>query len=340
MGHTTMTNRRLPAVYWTTMFLSLLNSGNAQEAIPRPTAGEVKVRKALDEKTEFDFVERSLAEVAQAIGERHHIEVQLDRAIGDSIVVRHTDDVRQRVAMLLEDLAPRQVVHQPPPARPPPLAVRGWGTNWPQSAEPPFRTRGLETIGTEEIDEAIVRALAAPAEFDVSETPLGDVLTQLGERYGVPIQIDHRALEEESIGLDTPITRRIRGVPLNSLLHSLLDESDLTFLIFHGEVVLITAKVECESISYVKVYPVFDLVCRAAGESDDGTGLDYQALIDGLTTCVAPTTWDDVGGPGEIVVFAPAGAIVISQTMSVHDEIAQYLNTLREVAAERVMSGG
>lgn len=50
------------------------------EATPRPTEGEAKVRTALAEKTEFDFVQRPLTEVAEAVGERHHIEVQLDRS--------------------------------------------------------------------------------------------------------------------------------------------------------------------------------------------------------------------------------------------------------------------
>lgn len=254
------------------------------------------------------------------------------RAIGDAIVVCHTDDVRQRIAALLEELAPRQVEHRPPAARPPPLAVPGPRADWPQAAEPPQRIRGLETIGAEEIDEAIERKLAAPAEIDVSEMPLGQVLEQLGQRYDVPIQVDHKALADESVGLDTPITRRIRGVPLSSLLHLILDELDLTFLVFHGEALLVTAKVQCEALLFVKVYPVFDLVCRAAGENDHGAGLDYESLIDGLTTCVAPTTWDDVGGPGEIKVFASSGALVIGQTLAIHDDIAQYLKALRDVA--------
>jgi hypothetical protein len=198
--------------------------------------------------------------------------------------------------------------------------VPGPRPNWPQAAEP-----------RDEVHEAIERALAVPVEIDVTEVSLADVLEQLGQRYGVQVEIDRPALEDEGVILDALVTRRIRNVPLRSLLRLLLADYGLDYVI-RDEVLAVTMP-GCEPLDTIKIYPVFDLVCRAGGEADEGAGLDYQAVIEGLTACVAPTTWDAVGGPGEIKVFEPAGALVISQTAAVHEEIARYLKALRDVAA-------
>ena len=49
---------------------------------------------------------------------------------------------------------------------------------------------------------------------------------------------------------------------------------------------------------------------------------NYQQLIDLVTATIAPTTWDEVGGPGAIHEIRTAAAIVISQTREVHEQIA------------------
>jgi hypothetical protein len=84
-----------------------------------------------------------------------------------------------------------------------------------------------------------------------------------------------------------------------------------------------------------KVYPVFDLVVRPSHAPQQGRAVDFASLTDAVTSNIAPTTWDEVGGPGAIQEFGNAGAMVISQTTEVHEEIAGYLQALREVSAEQ-----
>ena len=64
----------------------------------------------------------------------------------------------------------------------------------------------------------VFAALAKPAELDVIETPLADVLDQLARCAGVPIFIDHAVLAEVGIGSDVPTMRKIKDVPMASLL--------------------------------------------------------------------------------------------------------------------------
>lgn len=58
---------------------------------------------------------------------------------------------------------------------------------------------------------------------------------------------------------------------------------------------------------------------------------DFDSLIDLITTTIAPTTWDEVGGPGSIAEFRTNLSLVISQTQEVHDQIADLLSQLRRL---------
>jgi len=62
-----------------------------------------------------------------------------------------------------------------------------------------------------------------------------------------------------------------------------------------------------------------------------GVQPDFDSLIDLLTTTVAPTTWDEVGGPGSVVGMETNLSLVISQTQEVHDEIVDLLEQLRRL---------
>jgi general secretion pathway protein D len=62
-----------------------------------------------------------------------------------------------------------------------------------------------------------------------------------------------------------------------------------------------------------------------------GSQADFESLIELITTTIAPTTWDDVGGPGSIQQFQGNLSLVISQTQEVHEEIADLLEQLRRL---------
>jgi general secretion pathway protein D len=62
-----------------------------------------------------------------------------------------------------------------------------------------------------------------------------------------------------------------------------------------------------------------------------GTQADFESLIELITSTIAPTTWDDVGGPGSIQQFQGNLSLVISQTQEVHEEIADLLEQLRRL---------
>ncbi len=62
-----------------------------------------------------------------------------------------------------------------------------------------------------------------------------------------------------------------------------------------------------------------------------GAMADFDSLIELITTTIAPTTWDEVGGPGSVAPFETNLSLVISQTQEVHEQIADLLEQLRRM---------
>ncbi|NDC64001.1 MAG: hypothetical protein EBZ59_08490, partial [Planctomycetia bacterium] len=109
-------------------------------------------------------------------------------------------------------------------------------------------------------EQRIYEALEKPVErFDFNETPLRDVIAQIEDAQGIPVQIDAKAFEDAGLDLMTPVTKNVSGISLRSALRLLLGELDLTYLV-KDEVLLITTKDKAAENLVVKVYPVADLV--------------------------------------------------------------------------------
>lgn len=241
------------------------------------------------------------------------------RAVGDTVIVRQTDDVQLQVARLVNDVLPGSTAMLPklcPEIR---LRLPPNKTDWPQDAEP--------LPGN--VESRIIEALDGPCELKFTERPLADVLSKLAEQSSVQIYLDQKALTDAGVGSDTPITRWIKGLSLREALKLLLDELELTYVI-RNELLMVTSKTEAENMLTTRVYPVFDLLAPPRGAPTDRPPLNFQSLIDNITSNIQSNTWDDVGGPGSIQPFTSAGALVISQTNQAHEEITEFLKALRE----------
>ncbi len=67
------------------------------------------------------------------------------------------------------------------------------------------------------------------------------------------------------------------------------------------------------------------------GGMGGGAQADFDELIELITTTVAPTSWDEVGGPGSIREFQTNLSLVVSQTFEVHEQIVDLLEQLRRL---------
>jgi hypothetical protein len=223
-----------------------------------------------------------------------------------SLVVSQTVAVHEQIAALLADLrAARDQQFFPERAH--------------AAAKPP-----LDQIARARIE----RALSAEVTLDMEQVPLMDVIQKLAIDAKLPIIIDRKSFEEAGIATDTAITFHVKDVPLRQALRRLLDPTELEFVI-RDEVLLITTDPQAETILPVRVYPAFDLA-RSSG----GSRQDYESVTELIVRTLAPSTWAEVGGPGSIKAVPNAGALVISQTDKVQEEVVALLAAMRKVQSE------
>jgi len=110
-------------------------------------------------------------------------------------------------------------------------------------------------------EERIFKALNENTQLEFVETPLKDVVAYLADFHNIPIVINSKKLDEAAVGIDTPVTKSLKGISLRSALRLMLAELELTYLI-DDEVLQITTPDDANSPDRLttKVYPVGDLV--------------------------------------------------------------------------------
>jgi hypothetical protein len=107
--------------------------------------------------------------------------------------------------------------------------------------------RYLEQHRADPRDASIRAALDQKTDIKFIEKPFSGVFDDLKQRHAIEIQLDHRALDDASIPLDTPVTRSIKGVTLRSALNLMLDDLDLTYVVQNG-VLMITTEAEAQKL--------------------------------------------------------------------------------------------
>ncbi len=188
-------------------------------------------------------------------------EVAVTAPLVARILDYHAENTRVRRDMergFMDSLHQADVAAIPFPDEPPviyPSAAR-----WQEITRLREKYKSVDLANPGSAEKKIYDALDKPVEsLEFNETPLRDVISQLQDSQGIPIQVDIKALEEAGLDLDAPVTRNLSGVSLRSALRLILGDLDMTYLI-KDEVLLITTKEKAAENLIVKVYPVADLV--------------------------------------------------------------------------------
>ena len=197
---------------------------------------------------------------------------------------------------------------------------------------PPAMKEG-ETISPE---AAIRRALETRVRAEFAKAPLDEICDTIEKQLGIPVLLDRRALGDEGLDTDIPMSCSVNDVRLQSYLDLMLSDEDLTWTI-HREVLLITTMTASRELLETRVYDVADL----AASSESGY-TDIDSLVELITTIVSPECWDEVGGEGAIQIIEDNGirAITISQTLQIHDKIEDLLAALRTHLPKNVDAKG
>lgn len=165
------------------------------------------------------------------------------------------------------------------------------------------------------------------------DTPLIKALTHLAKSAGVPTMIiGEKVFDNEK--QSRRISLNIESVELQDALHALLQPVNAEF-----EVKDDTLIIRAAAPRITQVYNVADLVDVELDEiapkgfsdsqSDTTTNRRLAILLAAIRNEVRPDSWATVGGRGAIRPFAENLSLVVSNTKTAHDEIAQYLGELR-----------
>jgi hypothetical protein len=206
--------------------------------------------------------------------------------LGDVLFVRHTDSMQREVGGLLTALRRHSA-----------------------------QTFTLDTPQHIQMREALDKGVSV--EFE--DTPLATAVSELAEMSGIDIRLDMPALRENRVRDREPVSLTLADRNLRTVLHVLLADPGLKWILRDG-VLWVTTADRAEEHHKTAVYDVRDL-CR-----DEDESTELQSAI--LKQTSGP--WEDVDGTGGTIAFARPGTMVVHHTEDVLREIRELLRRYRE----------
>ena len=155
------------------------------------------------------------------------------------------------------------------------------------------------------IAQHIEAALKQPCELEFMESPLQEVIGDLADKHQVPFVLDVRALEDQGVSVDAPVTKSIAGIPLGEALDNLMQDLRLTWCV-KDNVVTITTRREV-GWDDVRLYKLRG----SRGMAD---------LIRDIQAKVSPESWSRGGGPACLVPYA-SDVLVVRQSYQLQRQI-------------------
>ena len=173
--------------------------------------------------------------------------------------------------------------------------------------------------------------LREPVEFHFTRTPLSDVIRKIQDQHALQTHLVKRALDDEGVATDAPVTMHLEGVSLETALQLTLEPLGLTW-ICRDNVLLITAMTEAEYDLTARVYPVNDLFRRGDRPPSSISHAEFDEITDLLVSVTPVCGWDD-GPVGSIRRLNRS--LVISHSEQHHGIYEHLLSELRRVAGRQ-----
>jgi hypothetical protein len=190
----------------------------------------------------------------------------------------------------------------------------------PNRGDMPLQHAILREEKEDSAESRILDALGKPTTVEFLDLPLEDALTFLKEYHNISVWVDKRALSDEGVPLDQPVTLKLAGVRLESILNLLLPSAQLDWVIA-DEVLKITTRSWADTNPEVRTYDIQNLI---------DAGHTPEDLIQSITRCVAPASWtvkDLTNG-----ISHSGGVLIVRQSQRNHGEIAHLLEDLDAIA--------
>jgi hypothetical protein len=192
----------------------------------------------------------------------------------------------------------------------------------------------------EEVQSRIELALQQPVTLEFVDTPLKDVMAYIAKESGVDVVLS-RKIEDAGVQPDQPVTRSCSNISLEAFLNRMLSDLNLTLMV-RNESIYVTTVEDAQSPEnmYIRVYPVADLAdyYRLPAKEGGTVEMDFDTLIDLVTSTIEPDSWQDVGGPGAIYGHEQSRTLVVSTRRDIHHKLAGMINTIRRAKRLQALS--
>jgi hypothetical protein len=168
----------------------------------------------------------------------------------------------------------------------------------------------------------MLKALKTPLNIDLQDSTLEAVLDHLQTTSGVSIVVPKSVLEQKGIRNLSPVSIRLKGVTMRTILKKVLSDFDLTFVVREDALVVATDEQVRELLS-TRVYPIADLLPMLGVDVNpkltQGKFLEHlRDIIGVIVDLIDTTSWWLNGGRGEIAFDTEYMSLVITQTEDVH----------------------
>ena len=181
--------------------------------------------------------------------------------------------------------------------------------------------------------------------LDFQGARLSEVIAYFQEFSGLNFHIDAEAGRDRD---EDRITIKVKDVSLRTALKLVLNPRDLG-CVYRDGVLVVTTKARLAASTVTRVYdirdlqfqlqdfpgPKFELDYKMPGidagllgqHEDPKGGFDSETLIDLIKTNLDPRSWED---GAEVSISVAGGLLVVSQSRSIHEELARFLDLLRQ----------
>ena len=191
------------------------------------------------------------------------------------------------------------------------------------AAQEPIRSTQSTNRADSRLIEEISRKLdeLSPIQSLVHAMPI----KQLMSMYPITIVFDERALEEESITVDEPITLpQVKGITIRNQLKIILEPLQLTYVELPGYLLVTSKK---SSANVVRLYDVTSVVSFVRG------GFNFAPLIGIIERSIAEDNWQSAGGNSNMSVWQTndVAILVVSAPGETHESIRDLFSAHREL---------
>lgn len=148
-------------------------------------------------------------------------------------------------------------------------------------------------------------------DFEMVAAPLSAAVAYLSKTANLPFILDEKALEEESVTPDEPITLRMKDAKVKNILTMMLEPLQLTYIIEYEMVRITSKKTSANELRFYDLSYLFP---------DSSLTLE---LLSGIESTIAPDQWQTAGGNSNIRTVG--SMMLVNATQEIHFAVERFL---------------